>query len=191
MSAIIVSPVAVLPIPVTVSEQHVSTLEMTENPVETGASMVDHAYRKPRKITLDSALPLPQATWQVIKRIQQDRRPFTLVTGLDVYRSMLIKDVSVTRDPGSALILAASIQLQEALLVETSRFAVQGGTGAAPSTAGGASTPSAEKAASDTPTQSRTASTVHRGDTPLQDAVTEGPSPEAKRHRSILAGILQ
>lgn len=192
MSAIIISPAGILPLPVTVSEDHVMTAEISENPIETGASIADHAYNKPRKLTLDVAQAAPQATWLIIKRLMQDRRPFTVVTGLDVYRNMLVKDVSSPRDAQSALIFSGSIQLQEAILVETSRFVVEGQGGGASTndTAGGASRPSAEKAAPDQTTQSRAAGTVHRGDSPTQDAPTTGTSPEAARNRSILSRVL-
>lgn len=190
MAAILLSPAAPLMVPVTKSEQHVLSAEITENPIETGANVADHYIKKPFQLTLEVATEAPQIVWQTIKFIRDDGRPFTVVTGLDVYPDMLIKDVSVTRDFNTSRILSGSIQLQEAIFATTARIVDPGAEASPQSTAGGATRPEATNTPDGTPVQEQAADTVHRGDSPTVEAPTEGTSPAAERNRSILKGIL-
>jgi hypothetical protein len=38
---------------VVVSEKHSDTLEITEHPVETGAAISDHAYKRPSEVVME------------------------------------------------------------------------------------------------------------------------------------------
>lgn len=38
---------------VVVSEKHTDTLEITEHPVEVGAAVADHAYKKPSEVVME------------------------------------------------------------------------------------------------------------------------------------------
>lgn len=191
MSVALLSPAIPLILPVSIREQHVFSMEMTENPVETGASLNDHYIRKPRELTLEVAAEIPQLVWQAFLRIRNDARPFTVVTGLDIYRNMLVKDVSVSRTKDNAKIFSGTIALKESIFARTARTAATGASETeAASERGGAKRPTARNTPSGTPTQDRATSTVHRGDNPTAIAPTEGNSPEAVQNRSILKGIL-
>jgi hypothetical protein len=96
---------------VVVSEKHTDTLEITEHPVEVGAAIADHAYKKPSEVVmevgfagggslLDFASNLtatnllglsPQQTYQEILDLQASRIPFDVVTGKRLYSNMLIR----------------------------------------------------------------------------------------------------
>lgn len=120
MSVIAFSP-AIGPIPLScvVREKHVSSVEITGNPIETGAEVNDHAYVKPKQVTLEIGDKNAAETYNALMRFQATRLPFTLVTGLTVYQNMLIRDIDATRDAPTSRILSASIALQEVIIVST------------------------------------------------------------------------
>ena len=156
----------------TVSEKHTSTIEITENPIETGAKINDHAYIEPKRVSLDVADQGGALTFQALVRFQETRVPFTLVTGLNVYRNMLIKSIDADRDATFSKVLRARIDLQEALIVSTATAAVDGNEASQTSkgAAGGKKSTSAaspsKSLAKGRVTAARATGTVVRGDSP-------------------------
>src|SRR5690606_36155713 len=151
MSAIFFSRlIGPVPVDVIVREVHRTTLGITENPIETGAKVTDHAYVEPKKLTLEFASGNAVATYNALVRFQESRVPFTIVSGLAVYNNMLIKELRVTRDATFSRVLDGLCELQEAIIVSTSYTAAQGDSGAEKSDApaGGKKT---TRAASPTP----------------------------------------
>ncbi len=89
-------------------------LEVTSNPVETGASVSDHSYVKPAEIQMlirmsdvHRSLVKGQFTggwsrsvtaWNVLKKIQSDRIPVLVGTQLGMYYNMLIKSLQAQED---------------------------------------------------------------------------------------------
>ena len=106
---------------VVISEEHTATMEIAEHPVETGAKISDHAWRMPYRVTLDSVIDSPRtvSSWQALLDLQEDAEPFDLVTGLKVYRDMLIKELVATRDKEHGRILKFTAELQEVIIVNT------------------------------------------------------------------------
>lgn len=106
---------------VVLSEEHEAEMEIASHPVEKGASISDHAWRKPYKVTLESVIdsPLAVASWQDLLDLQEDAEPFDLVTGLKVYPNMLIKRLSATRDKEHARILKFTAELEEVVIANT------------------------------------------------------------------------
>lgn len=168
MTAIIFSN-AIGPVPITcfLKEQHRAELEITEIPIEFGAAITDHAYAQPKKVTLDIADGNAAASHAALVRHQESREPFTLVTGLSVYRNMLIKRIEATRESTSSRILRASVDLQEVIIVETAKTAGDGDQDSKGQPGGTKSTKSAGASkgrAGDAATADRASSTVGRGD---------------------------
>ena len=198
MSAFLVSRAGSLALPVVLEERPVRSLEIATNPVETGASITDHAFRKPTELNLQIAQEQPVETWRALGRLMDARTPITVVTGLDVYRSMFLVDVAPTRNAGNAGIFSGSVTLKEVQFAESARVAVarrpgQGNgigpaSGRAASAAGGAVPPDPSKAG-DATTTVRAADTVHRGDVVTEEVPTTGTSPEAVEGASILKRI--
>jgi hypothetical protein len=48
---------------VVVSEKHSDTLEITEHPVETGAAISDHAYKRPSEVVMEVGLLVAARCW--------------------------------------------------------------------------------------------------------------------------------
>ncbi|HBR3743669.1 TPA: hypothetical protein L9T19_003387 [Klebsiella pneumoniae] len=129
---------------VVVSEKHSDTLEITEHPVETGAPVSDHAYKRPSEVVMEvgfagggslldfidtSSLGLtlglsPKETYQQILDLQTSRIPFDVVTGKRLYSNMLIRAIEVTTDRTSENVLMAVLTLREVIITQTQHIAV-------------------------------------------------------------------
>ncbi|HCR1151935.1 TPA: hypothetical protein OMU40_004013 [Klebsiella aerogenes] len=129
---------------VVVSEKHSDTLEITEHPVETGAPVSDHAYKRPSEVVMEvgfagggslldfidtSSLGLtlglsPKETYQQILDLQTSRIPFDVVTGKRLYSNMLIRSIEVTTDRTSENVLMAVLTLHEVIITQTQQIAV-------------------------------------------------------------------
>lgn len=129
---------------VVVSEKHNDTLEITEHPVETGAPVSDHAYKRPSEVVMEvgfagggslldfidtSSLGLtlglsPKETYQQILDLQSSRIPFDVVTGKRLYSNMLIRAIEVTTDRTSENVLMAVLTLREVIITQTQQVAV-------------------------------------------------------------------
>lgn len=86
-----------------------SELEITSHPVETGASIADHAYLKPQEITMtvlmsdvhESLVPgqftggwsRSVTAYNILKKIQSDRITVSVLTRLGLFKNMILKSV--------------------------------------------------------------------------------------------------
>lgn len=108
---------------------HNKQLEITQNPVETGASVVDHAYVKPATVTMKIIVSDVHASlvegqfsdswsravsaWNVLKQLQEDRIPVSVLTKLELYENMLIQNLQATDEANTYTTLSADVTLQE------------------------------------------------------------------------------
>ncbi|ESL56746.1 MULTISPECIES: phage baseplate protein [Klebsiella] len=124
---------------VVISEKHNDMLEITEHPVEVGAAISDHAYRRPSEVVMQvgfagggslldfldttsiglSAGLSPKETYQELLDLQSSRVPFDVVTGKRLYTNMLIRALEVTTDRASENILSAVLTLREVIITST------------------------------------------------------------------------
>ena len=178
MSAIAFSPtIGPVFIDCVISERPESTLEITEIPVESGVRITDHAVVAPKRVTLDIANHNAAESFRALVEFQERREPFTLVTGLSVFNSMLIKSISTERDASFSTVLRAKIELQEIVIVETA-YDPNASSGSGNKSNTRAATPTAGKA-SNPATSDKAAQPVNNGD-------TGGNTPTAK-NQSILS----
>lgn len=187
---------AIGPIPLScvLKEEHETSIEITSNPIETGAEVNDHAYIMPKRVMLEIADANAVATWNALIRFQESRVPFTLVTGLSVYSNMMIKGLRATRDATFSRILSGSAELQEVIIVDSSYATAPGGTAlpAAGNPGGALSLLSARPASSrsiDVGTAIRAAGTIQRGDSPTLPTPLIGNTPAAVLNRNIMTEI--
>ena len=115
-----------VPIDVVVREVHESDLVITSNPVESGAEVSDHAYMEPRRLTLEAVAASRDVdagavsrTYEDLVRLQASRQPFDVVTGLTLYRRMLIERITVNRDTRFGRVLFFAADLREVIIVDT------------------------------------------------------------------------
>jgi hypothetical protein len=162
---------AIGPVPINciLSEKHTSEVEITSNPIETGAEVNDHAYVKPKQVVLEVADRNAAMMYNILMRFQESRVPFYLVTGLTVYKDMLIQAIDATRDKTHSTILHATVTCRQVIIVSTGSAPAEGGPQPSGNPGGansrGAARPSAESAGNAS-TADRAASTVQSGDNP-------------------------
>lgn len=113
------SAIGPVPLNVLISEKHTSEVEVTSNPIETGAEVNDHAYIKPKKVDLEVADGNASMTFNALVTFQESRVPFTLVTGFKVYENMVITEIEATRDKTHSKVLKANVRCREVIIVET------------------------------------------------------------------------
>lgn len=202
MAAILFSG-AIGPIPVSVvlTESHSSTLGITENPIETGAKITDHAYVEPKRLTLDFADANAALTFNALVRFQESRVPFTVVSGLYVYTNMLIRSLKADRDDTFSRILKGSADIQEVIIVETAYASAEQGeqpsdNGKPGGTKSTKSAAPSKGRASDAATKNRASGPVQRGDAsakaaPLNTASSPNTSTSAVKNTSMLKQMFQ
>lgn len=131
-----------------ISENHVSSVEFTSNPVEYGAEITDHAVVLPKEVVIDahvSDTPLgiaavgqiidnvtglfgsstsenvtrSVAAYNDIIKLQESADPLEIQTGLKLYTNMGITNVTVVRDIKTSRAVRMLISLKELLIVKT------------------------------------------------------------------------
>ena len=189
MAPIFFSPtIGPVPISVVLKEQHSASLGITEQPIETGAKVTDHAYVEPKRLSLEIADENAVATHGALLRLQESRIPFTIISGLKIYSNMLIKSIRADRDVRTSNILSGTVELQEAIIVSTAYTTTEGEDPADVSNgqAGGKNSTRAARPTSNNTTgaatQDRAAGTAVRGDIAEK---TVGP----QQNKSIAARI--
>lgn len=116
-------------------EDHTLELEVTDNPVEVGVSITDHAFMKPYKLRLTAGVtntPLTpkddgfgtgdQRTREAFKKLEalmRTREPFDVQTGLRLYKNMICLSVNTSQAAESANALVFTADLREIIIVQT------------------------------------------------------------------------
>lgn len=107
-----------------INETHSAASEITDHPVETGASVTDHTRALPREVSItglvtmsslgDSSAPrlTPSEVFAELVRIKDSGEPLSLVTQLASYKDMLIGSITVPRDAtkGDSLEFSATLK---------------------------------------------------------------------------------
>lgn len=119
------------------------TLEITDHPVEQGAKISDHAYNKPREVTLrwswsntgryDTYM---QDQYNILAALQATREPFFIYTGKTRYQNMLVQSLGIVTDSSSEYALNAVMVCREVIIVSTSSTQVPQSAMSNPSTTG-------------------------------------------------------
>lgn len=108
-------------------ESHRDELIITQHPVEKGAAITDHAFKRPAEVEMrcgwsDSTAGYQDYSRQVYQRLlalQAERRPMPVYTGKRRYQNMLIRGVALTTDPKSEFAAIVIVALQEVILTST------------------------------------------------------------------------
>lgn len=124
---------------VIINEETNDTLTITKQPVQTGASITDHAYKEPTVLTMNIlaqdnenfiptfsqvlsnfASPGTNGLAEIYKRfieLQESRRPFIVLTPKRIYKSMLISVIRQVTDKNTENILSLGVSFQEVVIV--------------------------------------------------------------------------
>lgn len=122
------------------SIQHESTTNITEHPIQTGASVADHAYEEPSKLTFDIGMSdvmesiIPGqfsdnnsrsiSAYEKLRELQSQRLPLSVVTKLWSYSNMLIETISTVEDSKTTYGLRATVTLKQVFVVNVNTVKV-------------------------------------------------------------------
>lgn len=115
---------------VTIEEDHTDEVVITEHPVERGASITDHAYKRPASVIIKAgwsnstwaAFGNPfyvQLVYKKMLTLQASLQPFSITTGKRIYNNMLIRRLSIVTDEKNENALSATFECQEILIAST------------------------------------------------------------------------
>lgn len=123
---------------VILSETHTFENEVTEYPVESGAMITDNVRPKPVVITMECLVsdtpigtvatlrskdsPATADAYALLLKIRDDREPVPIVTTLQSYDSMVLKNVTIPRSSGRGAELRFTATFQEIQIVSNKRF---------------------------------------------------------------------
>lgn len=120
----------------TFQEKHEIGAEVTENPVETGVNVADHMFMKPIRVTISAGVsdtPLDsnandqfggsssrsQAAYNLLTQLQASFEPFAVQTGLQLYKNMVVKNITCIQDKDTSSAFIFEAELQQVILVST------------------------------------------------------------------------
>lgn len=124
---------------VTIEERHHDELVITDHPVEQGAAISDHAYKKPSELTLtigwtNSSLAAigtlnfggySSAAYKQLLLLQKMREPFSISTGKRKYQNMLIQSLDTTTDARTENSFITTLHCREVIIVQTTTTQLQ------------------------------------------------------------------
>lgn len=120
---------------VTVEERSVDELIITQHPVEQGASITDHAFKRPPSLTIIAgwsnssiqAFGNPNYITEIYDRLlalQESRVLFEIITGKRFYDDMLMRRIFQTTDEKTENSLAVVMEFEQVIVVSTQTVAV-------------------------------------------------------------------
>ncbi|MBB4017386.1 hypothetical protein GGR16_002415 [Chelatococcus caeni] len=112
---------------VVVQEVHRDDLIITDHPVERGAAISDHAFKRPSEIEMRCgwsnstarAEGYVQEVYETLLALQAVREPFDVYTGKRAYENMLLGSLSVTTDEHTEFVLMVTARLREVIIADT------------------------------------------------------------------------
>lgn len=135
----------------TVNEEHNSNAKTTDNPIEDGASVVDHVQIEPKILTIegvisDSPLGFPVIGniqnvvrtvttlfgkssrsidgFNELVKLQETRTPFTVITGLKRYENMIMEELSVPRTSQTGRAIHFRAKFKQIIIVSSKSISV-------------------------------------------------------------------
>ena len=113
---------------VTIEEREHDELFITEHPIEQGAPINDHAFKRPSEVNIRAGWSAGNAgdlsangngVYGLLLSWQAALNPFDLYTGKRVYHNMLIQSIVVTTNKESEFALMADITCRQVIIVRT------------------------------------------------------------------------
>lgn len=136
-----------------IAETHSSSITVTDNPIEDGSTISDHAYSNPKELIIVGGISNTQfipregvnnavdqtrisAAFKQLQDLQASAVPFDVQSGLRLYKNMLITSLDSTQDAETFYVLIFRAALREVQLVKSlavfvpaSQFPSQGAAG--------------------------------------------------------------
>lgn len=120
---------------ITIEEQHSDELIITDHPVEQGATITDHAYKKPAGLIIRPAWSNSsiqsegnpnyiQDVYNNLLELQASREPFDVITGKRFYSDMLMAGLNLATDEKTENALFIVVSIREIIIVQTQTVTV-------------------------------------------------------------------
>lgn len=114
---------------VTISEAATDSLEITQQPVQQGAMISDHAFKKPINFSIqmlfaDNRGQSLSQIYQSLLDLQSTLTPFDVTTPKRTYHNMLFQTLGQTTDKKTEHCLAITASFQEVIVVPVSTATV-------------------------------------------------------------------
>lgn len=113
---------------------HTSRLTITDQPVQTGAALTDHAYLEPRELSMDIGMSnvaksfvdgqftggysRSVTAYEVLKQLQALRVPVQVHTRLGLYENMLVEVLSAPDDYTTLYGLQCTVTFREIMVAQ-------------------------------------------------------------------------
>lgn len=137
---------------------HTSTLTITEQPVQTGAALADHAYLQPQELQMDIGMsdvaksfipgqftdsgPSRSVTaYQILRQLQAQRIPILINTRLNTYQNMLVEVISAPDDYTTLNAMKCTVTFREILVAQVTTVKISARPAVTNSTNGGSPLP--------------------------------------------------
>lgn len=115
---------------VTVEENHTDELAITEHPVERGAAISDHSYKRPTSVVIRAgwsnsslrALGNPnyvQQIYEAVLKLQSTRETFEILTGKRMYKDMLLARIYETTNEQTEDALLLTMEFKQVIITTT------------------------------------------------------------------------
>jgi hypothetical protein len=118
---------------------HSNKLRLTSHPVESGASVTDHAFKEPRELTMEIGMSdvctsfvdgqfaqkasRSVAAYDILTQLQDSLIPLKIYTRLCVYENMLIETIATPEDYKTLFGLRVTIGFREIIVAKTNTVA--------------------------------------------------------------------
>lgn len=114
---------------VTIEERHMDELEVTDHPVDQGATISDHAFKKPASLMIkaqwaDSEADDIESIYSKLLQLQSGVTLMSIVTGKRIYNNMLIVALAVDTDKLKENILDVTMNCREVIRVSSHSVSV-------------------------------------------------------------------
>jgi hypothetical protein len=107
--------------------QHETTTRITEHHVQSGGNISDHAYQMPARLTLEIGMselmdsyevgswasPKSVSAYQTLLKLQNARLPLIVETRLNLYRNMVIEQITAPDDYRNVTTLKCTVILRQ------------------------------------------------------------------------------
>ena len=117
-------------------ESHTGSVRITDHPVQGGASISDHAYNLPDKLTIEifvsdvmdevvkdqfsEYVTKSLSAYEVLRGLKEARQPLEINTRLRIYEDMIIENMSITDDYKSRYSLRCTVSFRQVIMASVS-----------------------------------------------------------------------
>jgi hypothetical protein len=118
----------------TFEESHQHDLQVTDNPVESGVVISDHAFMLPLKLTIYAGVsdsPIDEQpgqfsdnrrsvqAFETMSNLQRSAEPFDVQTGLRLYKNMVCVSIRTAQDVATSMAFIFTAELRQVIIVKT------------------------------------------------------------------------